>query len=443
MDILLSYLSTIWAAILFALYPICLVILSALFTYTVTVESGAMNTIRDGLASVSDDKRVLSLLIVCGFGMFMEGMAGFGTAVAIPAAILAGIGFDPMKAILMCLVANTTPTAFGSVGIPVLTLAKITECEAGGLFVTTALLGMLITAATPFLVIVVSEGWRGLKDMWGYLIATDIAFLVPWILSAIYIGCELPNIIGGILVMVTIGVMASRGRTIGNASAQLKAWTPFGCVVVALGMAAFLPPAVKKFAPVGGIILIAAFCGGLIQGLRPLRMVKLLGTTVVKYRKAFITIVSVLVVARVLERAGVIAMLSEGLVAVTGRFYPFFSAAIGALGGFLTGSGTNSSVLFAKLQVGAAASIGASPSLLAAANMVGAGIGKMICPQSVAIGVASAGLVGAGAKDVVRRMAPFFAAVLLVACLTTGFAAVIWHATPGDCQNQSSISECK
>ncbi len=421
MDVLASYLDTVWGAVLFALYPICLVILGALFTYGVTVESGAMERIKSGLAAVSDDRRVLALLIVWGLGNFMEGMAGFGTAVAIPAAILVGIGFDPMKSVLMCLVANTTPTAFGSVGVPILTLAKESGCDAGALFVTTAFLELAVTAAGPFLVLVVADGWRGLKGMWGYAIVADIAFVVPWLLAAVYLGCELPDILGGISVMTVIGLLASRGRVRGEIAAQLKAWAPFACVVAILGAAAFLPSEAKKYAPVGGLILVAGFCGGLIQGLSPWRMVKLVGTTVVKYRKAFITIISVLVVARVLERAGVIALLAEGLVAVTGKGYPFFSTAVGALGGFITGSGTNSCVLFGKLQVNAAAAIGASPSLLAAANLMGAGIGKMICPQSVAIGIAAAGL--AGSKSVVRRILPYFVAVLVAACLVTGFAS--------------------
>ncbi len=424
MDLICSYLTTICDAALFALYPICLVILSALFTYGVTLESGAMEKIKQGLASVSDDRRVLSLLIVWGLGTFMEGMAGYGTAVAIPAAILVGIGFDPIKAVLMCLVANTTPTAFGSVGVPILTLSRASGCDPNELFVTTALIEFTVTAAGPFLILLVADGWRGMKGMWGYAIIADIVFLVPWLASAIYVGCELPNILGGVAVMVTIGLLATRGKVRGDFAAQLKAWAPFAFVVMILGAAAFLPPSAKKFAPVGGLILIAGFVGGLVQGLSVRQMARVLGRTIVKYRKVFVTIVSVLVAARLLERMGVISLLAEGLVAVAGDSYPFFSAAVGALGGFITGSGTNSCVLFGKLQVDAATAIGVSPSLLASANLMGAGIGKMICPQSVAIGIAAAGV--ASAKPVLRRIAPYFVVVIVVACLVTGFASMVF-----------------
>ncbi|MCR5414707.1 MAG: L-lactate permease [Kiritimatiellae bacterium] len=428
METFVSYLSTVWGAVWFALYPICLIILAALFTYAVTVESGAMATIRKGLAAVSDDRRVLALLIVWGLGTFMEGMAGFGTAVAIPAAILVGIGFDPMKAVLMCLVANTTPTAFGSVGVPIITLYDAAGLEeaARGLFVTTALLELAVTALSPVLILLVLDGWRGLKGMWGWLLVVDAVFLAPWLLAAKYIGCELPDILGGVAVMVTIGFVATRGRERGNFREQLMAWAPFGFVVAVLAVAALLPPDVKRFVPTGALVLAAGFCGGLLQGLKAKRMAKLLWETVVRYRKAFLTIITVLAVARVLERAGAIRLLADCLVRVAGEAYPFVATAVGALGGFLTGSGTNSCVLFGKLQADAATAIGTSPSLLAAANLMGAGIGKMVCPQSIAIGVAAAGLGAGGSKAVVRKMLPWFAAVLLLASVVTGVAALVF-----------------
>ena len=113
-----------------ALWPIIIVILAALFVYNLTLETGAMEKIKAMLASVSTDKRVLALLIAFGFGNFMEGMAGFGTAVAIPAGILVGLGFSPLLSVVTCLVINSTPTAFGSVGVPVNTMANITGLNA-------------------------------------------------------------------------------------------------------------------------------------------------------------------------------------------------------------------------------------------------------------------------------------------------------------------------
>ena len=115
--------------VLNALWPICLVIIAALFTYNLILKTGAMEEIKKMLAGVSKDKRVLLLLIGWGFGNFMEGMAGFGTAVAIPASMLAGIGVDPIGAVVGCLVVNSTPTAFGSVGVPTVTLVSVAGVE--------------------------------------------------------------------------------------------------------------------------------------------------------------------------------------------------------------------------------------------------------------------------------------------------------------------------
>ena len=182
----------------FALYPIGLVVLAALFVYSLTVESGAMATIRDGLSRVSPDPRVLALLIVWGFGNFMEGMAGFGTAVAVPAAILVGVGFDPAKAVLMCLVANTTPTAYGSVGVPVAMLAKVGGCDVRALAATVAYLQFAVTALGPFLILLVYGGRASLRGLFGLALVADVAFLVPSLLAARFLGPELPDVLGGL-----------------------------------------------------------------------------------------------------------------------------------------------------------------------------------------------------------------------------------------------------
>ena len=121
--------SAMFEGVAYALWPICLIIVAALFTYNLTIHTGAMEKIKGMLIGISDDKRILMLIIGWGFGNFMEGMAGFGTAVAIPASILAGIGLNPINAVTACLVANTTPTAFGSAGVPTATLASITGLD--------------------------------------------------------------------------------------------------------------------------------------------------------------------------------------------------------------------------------------------------------------------------------------------------------------------------
>lgn len=410
--------------VLFALHPICLVILAALFTYGVTVETGAMATLREGLAKVSDDRRVLALIIVWGFGTFMEGMAGFGTAVAIPAAILVGIGFDPLKAVLMCLVANTTPTAFGSVGVPLATLAAKSGTDPVRLTWMASVLQAGVTAAGPVLVLLVLDGFRALRGMGTYLLLTEAAFFVPSLLAARFIGWELPDILGGLSVILVLGRYATRGRKMEGLGRLAFAAIPFAFVVAILAAAACLPPSLKKLASPGALVLLAGFAGGLVQHLPARRLCTLVGKTLADYWPTFVTTCAVLALARVMGEARMIQAIADALVSATGPVYPFVATLVGALGGFVTGSGTSSCALFGELQAVAAAEIGVEPTVLAAANVMGAGIGKMICPQSIAIGAAAAGLAGRESA-ILKRALPWCAGVLAVGCLLTGLAAGI------------------
>ena len=408
------------SGVLFALCPICLIVLAALFTYAVTVESGAMSVIRRGLSAVSDDRRILALLIVWGFGNFMEGMAGFGTAVAIPAAILVGEGFSPVKAVVMCLVANTTPTAFGSVGVPLMTLAKESGTDAASLSWTVALLQCAVTAAGPVLVLLVYGGFKALKGMFFAIVLSEVSFLVPWFLASRYMGCELPDIVGGLGVMLAVGLSSRRGGlSFADFCEQVRAWAPFGFVVVIVGINAMMPPSVKSHVTPGALVLVAGFLGGLVQRVSFGRLLAVLWKTFIDYWTAFATICFVLALARVMGAAGMISSIADALVAATGSAYPFFATAVGALGGFVTGSGTSSSVLFGKLQADAAIAVSASPELLAAANVMGAGIGKMICPQSIAIGAAVAGLAGEESR-LFKAALPWFLGVIFAASVITG-----------------------
>ena len=411
------------SGVAFALCPICLVVFAALFTYAVTVESGAMDVIRSGLAKMSSDRRVLALLIVWGFGNFMEGMAGFGTAVAIPASMLVGMGFDPAKSVLMCLVANTTPTAFGSVGVPLMTLALESGSDVSSLSWTAALLQCALTAAGPVLVLLVLDGFRALRGMWRTIAVVDAAFVVPWMLTARYAGCELPDIVGGLCVMLAVGLLCRRGG-VGDVGVQVRAWAPFGLVVAILGVNAALPASIKAYTTPGALVLVAGFAGGMVQRVPPKRLLAVMWRTVCGYWPAFATICFVLALARVMSTSGMTSAMAAALVSAAGDAYPFASAAVGALGGFVTGSGTSSCVLFGRLQADAAAAISVLPDLLAAANIMGAGIGKMICPQSIAIGAAAAGLAGAESR-LFKAAFPWFAGVLLFASLCTGLAGLV------------------
>jgi len=404
-------------------YPVCLVILAALFTHAIVVESGAMTVVRAGLTQISEDNRVLALFVVLGFGNFMEGIAGFGTSVAIPVSILIGIGFNPKKAVLVCLVANTVPSAFGSVGVPLFTLAQLTGFDVQTIAHYTVLMQSAIAAATPILILLVLDGRRALCGLGRLLCLVELAFLVPWILVTFFLGYELPNIVASLSVMAVILSQCPQTKQM-DFKRQGKAWLPFGLVVLFLITAAFLPAPLKRYASSAVLIFLGAFLGGLLQGLAPRHLIQVLLGTFRRFCPSFATILLVLAMARVMDNVGMVSALAEAIVRLTGSSYPFFAPLVGALGGFITGSVTSSNALFGTMQANIALDMVVSPYTFFGANVMGAGIGKMICPQSIAIAAATAGLIGKE-HDIMKQALRWFPGVLLTACILSGASALL------------------
>lgn len=434
--------------VLNALWPIIIVILAALFVYNLTLETHAMDAIKAMLASVSTDKRILMLLIAFGFGNFMEGMAGFGTAVAIPAGILVGLGFDPLLSVITCLIINSTPTAFGSVGVPTTTMANITGLNVVGISGKVALIQLVISFLIPFIaVIVIGKGIKALKGIIPFILLADLTFLIPQFVAAQFIGPDLPNILGSIVSMLCMIAYSLKVPTKSdpefqvetsgnglkdlNIPSMLNAWGPFILIFIFLLLSSTLVPfihdplaSIHTKAQIysgenpatltfywintpGVMILIAGFLGGLSQGCSAKAQVRIFVRTVTSNVKTIVTICSVLAVAKIMGYSGMISDIAKVLVAVTGSFFPLISPLIGTIGGFVTGSGTSTTALFGGLQVQTAQAISTKESMqywLAAANLFGAGIGKMICPQSIAIGTAAVGLNGAESKILSRTV---------------------------------------
>ena len=436
----------------YALWPICLIIVAALFTYNLTIRTGAMEKIKGMLIGISDDKRILMLIIGWGFGNFMEGMAGFGTAVAIPASILAGIGLNPINAVTACLVVNTTPTAFGSAGVPTATLASITGLDLQQLAANAALIQAIHTFLSPFLAVVICGGGiKALKGVWHITLIASLSFVIPYLLFAQLLGPELPTIVGSICSMLCVILAAKFSKRNGNEARGtakteseyavktvaaeiavptahigfaegLRAWAPFMLIFVLLILTSKICPpvhnAIKDFKhsfmiytgeggkPLtfswintpGVVIFIAAICGGLIQKASWFEMAGVLGFTLKKYWRTFVTICSVLATAKVMIYSGMISDIARSTVVATGPVYPFVAPLIGVLGAFITGSGTSTNVLFGNLQLETALSLNLNPYWITAANVMGAGIGKMVCPQNIAIGAGAIGSTGSDSK---------------------------------------------
>lgn len=414
-----------------ALWPILLVIVAALFTYNLAVETKTMDVIKKMLSSITTDKRIQVLILAWGFGGFLEAVAGYGTAVAIPTSILASLGFNPLFAAVICLLANTVPTAFGALGIPVTTLATVTGLEVVHLSYVTSIQLAGFIVLIPFLLVILTEkSIKALKGVVGITLVSGITFAVPQVFIAKYLGADLPALVASICSMACTILMAkamnkekveTKEDKIGLKEGVL-AWLPYILLCGLILIASPLVPSINSLLAKassnihiytgdatsttafswintpGMMILIATFIAGLIQKLKFTYMLDVLKRTVIQLKTSFITIMSIVAISKIMSHSGMTSSISFGLCAITGSFYPLIAPLLGAIGTFVTGSDTSANILFGALQTEAAKSLSIDPYWIAAANTAGATAGKMISPQSIAIATSATGLIGSEGK---------------------------------------------
>lgn len=428
-----------WAiveGVLKAVFPILIIILMAIFSYNVLVESKEIEVIKNQFTSFSDDKGVTVLMLVWGFGGLLEGMAGFGTAVAIPAAILISLGYKPVFSALVALIANTVPTGFGAVGVPVITLCN--EVAAGGVAspelireVSTYCVVQLspLFIILPFIILTLTNRSRNaigrnlLISLWVGGVSLATQYVV-----AMFLGAETPAIIGSVAAIIALLVYSklfAPKKDNGNvkhytAAETFRAWSVYFFILLFILLSGPLFPDINSFlkshlvsrvalpiyadgttfnfgwiSNAGLMLLLGTVIGGLIQGVSPRKLLVILARTTVNLRKTVITIISLVSLASVMNYAGMIVVIASALAAVTGQLYPVFAPLIGAIGTFVTGSDTSSNILFAKLQANVAHQLNYGNSdWLVAANTTGATGGKMISPQSIAIATAACDMQG-------------------------------------------------
>lgn len=414
-----------------ACWPILLVIIAAIFTYNLTLYTKSMDIVKHMLTTVSKDRRVLALLIGWGFGAFMEGMAGFGTAIAIPASMLVALGFDPIKAILVCLVANSVPTTYGSIGIPASTLANLTGLDPVQLSTYISLQLLPLNIICPFIIVAIVGGsLKALKGVFMITLLSALGLAVPELIVSAFVGPELA-VMGASIGIMALIVVYSHFRPVDNPEyamdinpahvplrGGLLACLPFILIFVFLLLTSKLVPfihaplmAIKSsvliYTGQGGVpytfvwvntpgilILLAAFISGKAQSARFSEMFIVLLNTIKGLRNTIITIIAVIATAKVMGYSGMTSDIARTAVEATGMMYPAIAPLIGSVGTFITGSGTSSNVLFGNLQTDAAAAINANKAWLAAANSAGTCAGKMISPQSIAIAVGAISLTG-------------------------------------------------
>ncbi|MDB6123776.1 MAG: glycolate permease GlcA [Pedosphaera sp.] len=446
MPVKLAAATTVFGAA-YGLFPIGWIILNLIFLYQLTVEKGYFTILRSSLATFAPDPRIQVILIAFSFGAFFEGAAGFGTPVAVTAAILIQLGFKPLAASGLSLIANTAPVAFGALGTPVIALSKVTGISEIAL---SAMIGRQLpffSLIVPFWVVWAMVGFRGMLEIWPAALTAGLAFAIPQFLVSNFHGPWLVDIVAALCSMGAVAVLLRfwQPRNIWKlpkteealptvASVQhtptavRKAWAPWillSCFVFLWGIpkvktffdgasspkfeVAQLHNAIVRVAPVvppptlenptkpepaifilnwlsatGTGILVAALVAGLAMGFSFGEMFRTYGKTIYRVRYSLITIAAMLALGYVTRYSGTDATLGLAL-AKTGKLYPFFGTLLGWLGVALTGSDTASNVLFGSLQKITAQQTGISPTLMAAANSSGGVMGKMVDAQSIVV----------------------------------------------------------
>lgn len=443
---LINTLSGALEGIIMEIWPIMYVILAALFVYQITTESGSMQTIETLLSSITTDKRILVLIIAWGFGGFLESIAGFGTAVAICAGILISLGLEPIQASVICLVANSTATAFGAIGLPVLTLAEVTnlnEVQLG--FIVTLQLVILVILVPFILVILTGKSVKALKGIVFITLMSGVGMAIPQVIIAKFTGAELPALVGSLFsILITVWITKRKTGAVEEVENEsiseiIKACSPFILVFVFVLLASSLCPPVNNFLtsvtthlhvylgknpndlPInwlsspGTLILLAGLIGGKIQGLSFNKMFKILVNVLKTIGMTTVTVCAIVGLAKVMVYAGMTNALALALVSLLGPAYPLFAPLIGALGTFLTGSATSANVLFGNLQYSAAQSLGVSKYWIVASNMTGATAG-MLSPQNIAVATGAINKEGLEGK-ILKETVKWGSLYLLITCV--------------------------
>ncbi|HFJ9328700.1 TPA: L-lactate permease [Bacillus paranthracis] len=443
---------------LYGLWPIAWIIIMSVFLYKISVKTGQFDVIRASVLSITNDHRLLVILIGFSFGAFLEGAAGFGAPVAITAALLAGLGLNPLYAAGLCLIANTAPVAFGAMGIPITVAGQVTGIDPHKIGQMAGHQLPFLSLFVPFFIVFLMDGVKGVRQTWPALLVAGSSFAITQFITATFLGPELPDITSALVSLVSLALFlkvwqpkeiyqsgqANREVAATTAASMpkltlgkvVKAWSPFIVLTVMVVIwsqsffkALFAPggaleslvfkfeipglhnlvmkaePIVNKATPYEAIlkfdVLSATGTAILIACIISMFILKMsVKDAVVTFKETLSELkMPILSIGFVLGFAFIAnySGLSSTLalaLAGTGGLFPFFSPFLGWIGVFLTGSDTSANALFSNLQAITAQQVGVSEVLLVAANTTGGVTGKMISPQSIAIACAAVGLAG-------------------------------------------------
>ena len=433
-------LDSVALGVVFALWPVMWIVFNALLLYNIAVASGRFDAFRAWLVEhLPDDRRVVLVVIGFCFGALLEGIAGFGTPVAITSALLIMVGTPPLEALTFTLIFNTAPVAFGALGVPVTVLGAVTHLPAPTLGAMIGRQLPFFALFLPFYVMAIYGGGRSVRALWPVLLVAGASFAGTQFVVSNFISYALTDVLSSLVSLIitlsfvrvwrpapdpafAIRLGAVERRLAGEAVSPWQGWLPWvivsAVVIVWTTLAVFkigddkvawpgldkqvfitlynTPySAVWDFQPLatGTAILVSAIVTALLVGLGVGRFFEAVAATWRQSRIAILTVALIVALAFLMNYSGLNYTLGLGVASV-GVVFPLVSAFLGWVAVFLSGSDTSGNALFGNLQVVAANQLHLNPVLIAATNSSGGVMGKMISPQNIATGVSVTDLKG-------------------------------------------------
>jgi lactate permease len=466
----------------FGFFPILWIVINAIWVYQMTTQTGHFDVLKRSFATVSDDHRIQAVIVAFSFGALLEALAGFGTPVAITSVMLLALGFKPLKAAVLALVANTAPVAFGAMATPIITLAKVSNLSTDTLGAMVGRQTPILSVFVPLALVAIADGRRGLRETWPIALTGGAVFALAQYATSNFVSVPLADVVASLLsagalvlfvrirrprnestrVRLSAGGAADTGTTeVAERAAQsdsraevLRAYAPYAIIIAVFVLCQI--SVVKKFlekatvtvhwpglhlytakgAPSslptfsfnllttpGTQMLVAGVVSMAVLRLSMVGAVKAYGATLHQLRWAIVTVMAVLALAFVMNGSGQTITLGTWM-AGAGAAFALISPLLGWLGVAVTGSDTSSNSLFGALQVTAAAKAGLSPVLMAASNSSGGVLGKMISPQNLAIAAAAVGVHGKEG-DIFRRVFIWSLVFVVFMCALSGLQASV------------------
>jgi lactate permease len=429
----------------YGLFPILWIVVNALWVFNMTVATGHFDVLRRSFGALSIDQRTQAILVAFCFGGLLEALAGFGAPVAITAVMLVALGFKPIKAAVLALVANTAPVAFGAMGVPVITLARVSGLPLDQVASMVGRQTPFLALFVPLVLVYIVDGRRGVREAWVPAVACGVVFAIGQFVTSNFLSVELTDIIASLLGAAAVFLLArtrpdavwaarqpavAAGGGPGTAArpdspAEVrKAYAPYLIIVLVFALAQLpgLKPLIDSLkiaftwpfldvvgtdgkphsttmysltwlSSAGTLMVVAGVITAFVLGVGVRRTLQTWVRTVVELRWAILTVAAVLALAYVMNASAQTTAIGM-LIAGAGAALAFFSPVLGWLGVAVTGSDTSANALFGALQVTAAKGAGLPPELLAGANSSGGVLGKMLSPQNLTIAAVAVKLEG-------------------------------------------------